>query len=282
MYAFLKKQWFGLLGILIGISFSIYSHVSSQIEREPVFITDTTQTLVARGDKKGSEKIKVMDENSKLIDGDVIAIKFHFWNQGRHTIKSEDILETLLLKLEGEDVVIRDLSIVASTRDNVVGASIQEVDNTTLSFAFKTLEKGDGFSGQIIYSANGVAKINLSGDLDGVSGDGILNTKDLERSIFWRWYIPITVAFILAIIAFFAIVALFTKMTMFIGSRLNDSHKSKLQSLSKPIGAVAGCFVFFGYMAIVTMAMANGKALNEMPEKLKTALVDASKKSSSP
>lgn len=278
MYLFFKKQWFGILSLVISIALSSYMYLSSKIERVPVFLTDPVQTLVANGDKKGSEKISVVDNNSNLIEGDVIAIKFNFWNEGRHTIKSTDILEDLVLKLEGENVVIRDQNIIASTRDKVVSATLTKINDTSLNLNFKTLENSDGFSGQIIYSAKGAAKLSLSGDFEGVEDNEILNSKDLENRIFWRWYTPVTILSIIAILSIFGIIALFTKMTNVVGSKLNDNHKSKLQSLSKPIGITAGVIFFLGYMGLVTQAAVNGKALNEMPEKLKSALVDASNK----
>lgn len=279
MKGFFKRQWFGALSLILSVAVSSYFYLSSKVEREPVFISDPVRTLIANGDKAGSSKVNVVDENGKTIEGDVIAIRFNFWNEGRHPVKGSDILENLNLQLSGEEVEILDQSIIASTRPGVVKPEIKSLGKSSAEITFGTLENNDGFSGQIIYSGDRSAKLDLSGDLEGVPEDGILNDSALESRIFWRWYFPVTGAFVFLIVIGVGVIAVFTKLTNFIASKLDDNHKSKIQSLSKPIGAFAGTLFFFGYMVLVTLTMVDGKAINEMPPKLKEALIEASNKS---
>jgi hypothetical protein len=282
MRSFFVKQWFGILSLILSIALSSYIYISSKIEREPVFISDPVRTLIANGDKAGSNKVNVVDEDGTPIKGDVIAIRFNFWNEGRHPIKGSDILEDLNIHLDGENVKILDQSVIASTRGSVVKPEIINIDSVSANIVFGTIEKNDGFSGQIIYSGDRSAKLRLSGDLEGVPENGISDDKILESRIFWRWYFPVVGIFIALIVVGVGVVALFTKLTNLVASRLDDGHKSQLQKLANPIGVFAGVIFFFGYMAIVTLAMVDGKAINEMPPKLKEALIEASNKSIQP
>ncbi|WP_413664869.1 hypothetical protein ACG1BZ_06275 [Microbulbifer sp. CNSA002] len=282
MKGFFIKQWFGILSFVLSIAFSSYIYLSSKIEREPVFISDPVRTLIANGNRAGSKKVNVVDENGKPIKGDVIAVRFNFWNEGRHPIKGSDILEDLNINLDGEDVKILDQSVIASTRSSVVKPKLSNINSVSANIDFGTLERNDGFSGQIIYAGDRSAKLRLSGDLEGVPENGIASDQILESRIFWRWYFPVVGIFMALIVAGIAVVALFTKLTNFAASKLHDRHKSQLQKLAKPIGVLAGVVFFFGYMAIVTLAMVDGKAINEMPPKLKESLIEASNKSIQP
>ena len=282
MKSFFVKQWFGILSLILSVSFSSYIYLSSKIEREPVFISDPVRTLIANGDRAGSNKVNVVDEDGIPIKGDVIAIRFNFWNEGRHPIKGSDILQDLNIHLDGEDVKILDQSVIASTRGSVVKPEISNIDSVSANIVFGTLEKNDGFSGQIIYSGDRSAKLRLSGDLEGVPENGVSDDQILEGRIFWRWYFPVVGIFIALIVVGVGVVALFTKLTNLVASRLDDGHKSQLQKLAKPIGIFAGVVFFFGYIAIATLAMVDGKAINEMPPKLKDALIEASNKSIQP
>lgn len=275
MKEFLKNQWFGIITFIIGCLLSLYTYTDGKIERELVFISDPIKTLIVDGGKSTTEKFSIIDQNGDNIKGSIVAVKFNFWNEGRQSIKNSEILEPLQIKIKGDSIKILDQTIVASTRPNIVNASVTKRTDDTIEIYFKILEKEDGFSGQIIYNGDKNAEIEFVGELEGVSKDKIIRENKLEQRMFWRWYFPVVGIFFATIIIGVAAMFIFTKITNFVDSKFRISHKPNFQKFSKYFGIVLAGAFFLGYAGILTNATVKGKSQQEMPTPLKEAIAKA-------
>jgi hypothetical protein len=189
--SFLKNNWLGLTGGLIGIlglAFSYYFFKISTSPAEPVFLLDPSRTIIVDSKRFSDTPLRVVRDDGRTIQGDVTSIRFYFWNNGRKSIRPSAILEPIVVTLEEKDGEILDHKILKVSR-GVVRPLIQRDTadpKRKFNISFSVLEKNDGFTGQLIYVGNPNADLKIFGAIEGV--EKILTTQQLISSQSWSEY----------------------------------------------------------------------------------------------
>jgi hypothetical protein len=103
----------------------------------------------------------------KKVTGDLTVMQVAIWNEGRGSIRHENILEPITISA-GTNVPIFSATIRTATR-GVVGFNLitNELSNGKLSFDWKIMEHNDGASVQILYGGNQDVKFKSEGIIEG-------------------------------------------------------------------------------------------------------------------
>lgn len=161
------KNHIGSIFGLIGIILSIYFYSLSKQERVPVFEVSKFPTLIADTNDLNESKIKVLDSNDHLIEGEVWSLEFIFYNIGNIPLKDEEILKNLEIRLTDFYSVVLDYRINIQSRPDIIEGSLKELSNGLL-LEYKILEEDDFIRGQIIFNGNSKTSLKLTGTLEGV------------------------------------------------------------------------------------------------------------------
>ncbi|MFN8487553.1 MAG: hypothetical protein U0350_08185 [Caldilineaceae bacterium] len=171
---FWQRSWVNVASLLIGALgtlVGIIGYVQSIEYREPMLSVVTPRLLIIDRGRVSSSNIKVLDSSNKEIVSDLVGVQFYFWNNGKGSIKSDNILQNLTIELSDPQAVILDYKITKLSRE-VIGATLSPVKSrktNAVDVLFKILEHKDGFAGQIIYEGDPEAKLVISGAIEGVS-----------------------------------------------------------------------------------------------------------------
>jgi hypothetical protein len=164
--------WFTIIASwasILGLACTIIPLLNS--ERQPYFLTDPNKITILSNSNLKKANIKIFKPDGSEIKSNLYLLKFYFWNQGKKTINSKDILEKINISLNSKSVEIVDYRIISFSR-KICGIKINKTNLNTLSLNFDLLERNDGFSGQIIYEGSPNVDLNMSGT--------ILETKILK------------------------------------------------------------------------------------------------------
>ena len=156
-----------IISIAITIVFGYYFLYIGNRERKPTFYIDPTRTTILDKENAANAPLLMLKSNGDTILADVTSVYFYFFNQGKETIKQENIYSPLKIVM-GNHAEILDFKILKMSRP-VSGIQLtRDTTGNALGVDFKALEKDDGFVGQIIFEGNKNAIITLEGGIDGV------------------------------------------------------------------------------------------------------------------
>jgi hypothetical protein len=185
-----------LLGIgvsVAGAAISVYLY-NPTAERVPTFVIDPVRTPIVSSKFFPDSALKVTRANNLPIQGDVTAVRISFWNDGKQSIKPDNILQGLTLTLNDVNGEILDYKVLKVSRPDVVKIVLKASDKNPardLMLEFNILEKDDGFTCQIIYEGDPSAALTVFGVVEGVktiksnetlTGDRVW--KEMRRPIF--------------------------------------------------------------------------------------------------
>ena len=264
---FLKRNWFGLLGITIGIAsltLSLYVYRISGIPPSPFFLVDPIRTDVIDSDRLSETPIRILKLNGEEIRGNVTSKRFYFWNDSRKPIKASNILEPLVVTLNNPNSEILDYAILKYSRQVVRPVLNRNLMNEkrSLSLSFDILEFQDGLTGQVIYTGDPNTDIIISGTIEGVHQ--IKTNVEAARSQFRKemcyWSILLLVFWLSFVIRF-----------IFDYRRLSKSNphfdiRDKLGKMKRRILIVCIMGIFFLSMGYKTLTLARQKAVNSVIE----------------
>ena len=172
MFKYLKKNWLGSLGLLIGIIglfLSSYFYSLSIKSREPVFVTLSNVAIFSSPTKLSSKYIKLIKRtDGKELSKNLYVQEIVLWNNGREAIKESHILKPLNVSFNGEMEII-DAFITEMKRPEIVKGKIKfKPGEKDMMLEFDILEKNDGLKIQIVYSALKSHEAILKGTIEGV------------------------------------------------------------------------------------------------------------------
>jgi hypothetical protein len=185
--SFLRRNWLTILVGILGIGSTCYFYQLSISEKEPIFLIDPIRTIVINSKSLPKTTLKIAKENDIPVQGDIISIRFYFWNNGKQTIRKEHILTPLILSLSDKGGEILDYKLLSLSRKEVINAMIERNElepKTSLNITFRILEKHDGFTGQIIYSGDPNSELIMKGVIEGVKA--IKTNASLSRFGFYK------------------------------------------------------------------------------------------------
>lgn len=163
----MKRFWelFGVALGIIGIVISFYLYEISKRERLPTFIVEPIRTEIVNT-KKLIKGIRILRNDSIEIKSDLTSIRFYFYNQGKESIKKENILSQITIKTDPSTKIIYSNLLKVSRTINQV--QLKQIDSNKLNLEFNILEYNDGFTGELFVEGNSNTEINLEGEIEGV------------------------------------------------------------------------------------------------------------------
>lgn len=204
--AHIKDQWLGLLIGAVGIVLSVYFYIESRETRDPVFIVDPSRAEIISHARVETAPIRVLRNDGKPITADLYAVRFYFWNRGKRSIRSSEILDSLRIKVDSGGEIL-DSKILSRSRP-ITGIVLQPHRTgdrlRELAINFAILEHNDGFTGQVIYEGKPNAQFRIvgtiEGDADGIRDGSSLSWTDVLRYSEVKGMLAIIAS---AVIAFF-------------------------------------------------------------------------------
>lgn len=156
-----------LISIAITIVFGYYFLYIGIKERKPTFYVDPVRTTILDRTHAANAPLRLLKANGDIIKDDVTSVNFYFFNQGKETIKRENVYAPIRITLS-DSAEILDYKILKLAR-HVSGAELK-YDSAThaLQIDFKALEQDDGLAAQMIIEGNRNASLDISGGIDGV------------------------------------------------------------------------------------------------------------------
>ena len=132
-------------------------------------------TLVQRERPSG---LAVLYQDRPIVDRDVVTVTFAVWNAGTESVRPENVLLPIELRIEDEADML-DVSIGRVTRPVVSPVVSRDPKNSrAASLSFRILEPGDGFTVQVVYAGSDKTAFSWSG---AVEGQGALYAMTREQ-----------------------------------------------------------------------------------------------------
>jgi hypothetical protein len=157
-----------VISIAITIIFGYYFLYVGTKEREPTFYLDPLRTTIIDRSTATTAPITLLKRNGDSIDSDVVSVYFYFFNQGKETIKQENIYSPLRITLS-DSAEILDYKILKVSRDVSGVELIEDTVKGGLLINFHALEYNDGFAGQLIYEGSKDARVIIEGGIEGTT-----------------------------------------------------------------------------------------------------------------
>jgi len=156
-----------LISVAITIVFGYYFLYIGIRERKPTFYVDPVRTTILDKIHAANAPLRLLKANGEIVKADVTSVYFYFFNQGKETIKRENIYSPLKISLS-DSAKILDFKILKLARA-VSGIELKYDSSThSLLVDFKALEQDDGLAAQLIMEGNKNATLIMTGGIDGV------------------------------------------------------------------------------------------------------------------
>ena len=165
---------------IISLSIAVVSLIGSAVffsksqqKKQPTYLVSEERVRIFDS-SVSSPKIKVMDENSKLIDDDIFLTTIIFWNSGNLPIEPGDVRDPVKVTMSPCKRIL-DFSIIEATYPKIGDFKLYEAvqpqsDSLTKNVAidWKHLDSDFGLKFQIIYVGAENTKISFDGHISGV------------------------------------------------------------------------------------------------------------------
>ena len=154
-----------ILGAL-GIILAIYFFVASTTSRDLVYFVNPVKTAVARVGQSSRVTIHVDEQD---ITKDVTAAQIAIWNNGKESIREENLLGSGFLSIEtvGPEHPIIDAKVLEVSRDEVIKVELDssKIDDGRLGVKWAILEQDDAVLLQLIYFGDDTTPITVAANV---------------------------------------------------------------------------------------------------------------------
>ena len=177
---FFSNPAVGIIGSsasVISVGLTVFLYLGNTTSRDLVYFVAPVKTAVARVGQSSRITIQVDDEH---ITRDVTATQIAIWNNGKESIREENLLGSGFLSVKtGPEHPIIDAKVLEVSRDEVVQLELDssDIDNGRLSVKWAILEKDDAALLQLIYFGDEETPITVSADVQRPSQVRTLETK---------------------------------------------------------------------------------------------------------
>ncbi|QKF73011.1 hypothetical protein AFAEC_0836 [Aliarcobacter faecis] len=177
---FINQGW---VGIIIGIVMSFLLYKISIRKTIPAYQIHFLE-IIRKNKLELSKDIKIL-YNDKAVDN-LTKIEIVFWNEGKDTLKKENIVSKDLLRFEfSEDTIILNAQIISKTREiNQSFIKISEDNQNIAYFGFDYLDNHDGMIFEIIHTGENVyptIKGSIKGIPEGIQNYGNFNFTNISN-----------------------------------------------------------------------------------------------------
>lgn len=242
---FFSNPLVGIIGTtasIIGVILAVIFYIQGKEIRKLMFYEQPGKAIIAKAGH--SSKIEILIEG-KQIKTDVTAAQVAFWNDGKKSIRPENILRPLILKTK-DKIPIVEAKIRKKSRE-VIEIDIDETKKNEgeIKISWKILEKNDGGIIQITYLGSPEISIGASAIIEG-QGEVETNTinqlkkKAMRLTLFNIVLLSMTLIFVI----------LFSRILVY---SLAEYQRDGKISKSRKIMILA---IFFGLVIlIITMSL---------------------------
>lgn len=154
------------LSIAITIVFGYYFLYVGDKEREPTFYVDPNRTVIIDKTNIADAPLQLLKANHDTVDADVTSVYFYFFNQGKETIKRENIYSPLKVRVTDSEILY--FKVLKTARELSGIKVIKDTVDNSLQLDFSALDKDDGFAAQIIFEGDKESVVMIEGGVDRV------------------------------------------------------------------------------------------------------------------
>ena len=164
---FFSNPWVGFIGTMasiLGVVLAVLFYMEAKDSRELAYYVNPARAVVVQMGQ--ASKLKVNFDN-KPIETDITAAQIALWNRGEVPIKSDNILNPIIIRTEN-NIPILEATIRKTSRDVTrLNLNTDDLQRGQVSISWNILEQNDGGIIQLIYAGNQNVRINLEGVIEG-------------------------------------------------------------------------------------------------------------------
>ncbi|HEX8247542.1 MAG TPA: hypothetical protein VF599_05115 [Pyrinomonadaceae bacterium] len=169
----------GSIASLISIPLAFYFYFEAKEYPQLIYYINPVKTVLVKTGE--ATRLTASFDNNK-IESDVTVVQIALWNQGKKSIKKENVLKPIVFYTENS-VPILEASIRKSSRDIVqLSLNTDEIQKGRVSVLLNILEENDGGVIQLIYAGNTETKINVEGTIEGQREITLLESPNIIKS----------------------------------------------------------------------------------------------------
>jgi hypothetical protein len=163
---FFSKPIVGITGSVasvVGVGLAVLFYFSEQKSRDLTAFVHPVKATVVKAGQASRLSVRL---NEIEITNDVTAVQIALWNRGVLSVRRENILKPIVIKLPGCRIL--EASIRKQSRD-VVNMSLgaAKINEGRLGVSWDILEKSDGGIMQIVYAGGDSSAIEFEGVIEG-------------------------------------------------------------------------------------------------------------------
>lgn len=244
--------WVAVAGLLISVGVSYYFYDQSRAERDLVVVEARPRTEIVTSDRIQTAPLKVIRNDGVPVTGDVTALKVYVWNAGRQSVRSENLLQPLVVSFRDPSVRILDQRWLKPTR-TVVQPSSGLITERSVQIGFRILEQDDGFPVQITFQGPHDTPIDVSGVVEGMRE--IRRTGGASDSwIAFRSVLYVLGFMTVGIAVLVTIVVIQDKVQSSVLKLLPAVMLARLQALGNVLGIAFIALIIVGFMIVLFFA----------------------------
>lgn len=159
---FFSNPLVGIIGVIIsiiGVILAIFFYISSKEIPQLTYYVHPVKSIIISSGQSSQLSVNV---NDKTIDSDVTTAQIAFWNRGKKSIRSSNILKPFTIKTNPQTPILKT-RIIKKSRDVVnIELDTTYIQNGVINIDWNILEQNDGGIIQIIY--NGGIDVPITAD----------------------------------------------------------------------------------------------------------------------
>ncbi|WP_066499010.1 hypothetical protein [Abyssisolibacter fermentans] len=225
MRKYFKKNFISIVSLIITIIslfLAYYWYTQSISEKQPVFAVDPAVTQILNAKNLSMAPIKVFKQDGEQIVNNIYANRVYFWNTGKQAIRKDDVLQDIILEIDNESAEILDFRILNMSRE-VTKFNLTPIATNKLLINFDILERNDGATIQIIYSAKTEVGIKLNGIIEGVQD--IKLGRNIRTEIVRKYLFIFIFIIFIAILFNVLLDYLFSKLKVIVMQKISEMEK---------------------------------------------------------
>ena len=183
----------GVLIGLLGIGFSLFSHLATMRHRDLVITANAGVVIV---DKTSAGKLTVLADGKRVVGG-VSSVTIFLWNSGRESIKSQNVLQPVEISFPQGNRIIEARRAAVSRSVTDISLDRTGLEQGRVGVRWNILEANDGAAIQLIFEGHPTDRPSVHGIIE---GQGEIRALPRVRDRAFGWGAPLWFLSCLALI----------------------------------------------------------------------------------
>ena len=195
LYIFFSNPAFGIIGTTASL-ISLFFALNLNSDRDLVYVVYPIKSTIVSNDSLSNLKVSY---KNNILEGSISSAQIAFWNSGKKSIRENNVLQPLRIKLENESRIL-EARIKKKSREIIkIDLNENNINKGELGIKWNILEQNDGFVLQLIYNSEPNTKILAEGIIEGqgeiseiksnINIRGPMEQYNLSKSMNKRWQI---------------------------------------------------------------------------------------------